>query len=51
MIKVIFECCENMNQYKEEVEFEDDVTDEEIEDAYEDWVWEQVGDKFTWYRK
>lgn len=51
MIKVIFECMENMNQFKEEVEFDDDTTEELIREAYEDWVWEQVGDNFTWYRK
>ena len=51
MIKVIFECNENMNQYKEEQEFDDDATDELIQGAYEDWVWEQVGEHYTWYRK
>ena len=51
MVKVIFECCENMNHYKEEVEFPDDITDEEIGKEYENWVWEQIGDRFTWYRK
>ena len=50
MIKVVFECNENMNQYKEVQEFDDDTTDEVIQGAYEDWVWEQVGDNFTWYR-
>lgn len=51
MITVIFECNENMNKYKEEVEFEDNVTDKEIEEEYENWVWEQIGDRFSWYRK
>lgn len=51
MIKVIFECSENMNQFKEEVEFDDDVTDELIEEAFIDWVWEQVGDHYCWYKK
>ena len=50
MVKVIFKCCENMNKYEEEFEFEDDVTDEEIQEEYADWVWSQVSDNFTWYR-
>lgn len=44
MIKVIFECSENMNKHKEEREFDNDVTEEEIEEAYKEWVWEEVGD-------
>jgi len=51
MIKVIFECNENMNKYEEEFEFEDDVTDEIIREAFEDWVWEQIGDEFGWYKE
>lgn len=50
MIKVIFECSENRNNHEEEYEFEDDATDEEIQKEYEDWVWEQVGDNYTWYK-
>ena len=49
-MKVIFKCSENMNQYEEEQEFDDDVTDDIIQVAYEDWVWEQVEDNFTWYK-
>jgi len=51
MIKVIFECSENQNEHEEEVEFEDDATDDMIQEAYEDWVWEEVGDNYSWYRK
>ena len=51
MIKVIFKCSENMNKYEEEQEFDDDVTDEIIQEAYEGWVWEQVGDNYTWFRE
>jgi hypothetical protein len=40
-----------MNQYEEIFEFEDDVTDEEIEKVYVDWVWEQVNDHFCWYEE
>lgn len=51
MVKVIFECNENMNHYAEEVEFDDDITDEEIDKEFADWVWNQVSDNFTWYKK
>lgn len=51
MIKVVFECNENMNHFKEEFEFDDDVTDKIIEEAFVDWVWEHIGDNFVWYRK
>jgi hypothetical protein len=51
MIKVIFSCSENMNNFKEEVEFPDDVTDEEIREEFEEWVWNEVGDHYSWYRK
>ena len=51
MITVIFKCSENMNQYEDEIEFDNDTTDEEIQEEYENWVWEQIGDRFTWYRK
>ena len=39
------------NRVKEEFEFDGEVTDEFIQEAYEDWVWEIVGDSFTWYEK
>lgn len=50
-MKVIFECNENMNQFKKEVEFDDDITDELIEEEFKTWVWEQVGDYYCWYKK
>jgi len=40
-----------MNEYEEEFEFDDNVTDKEIQEEYENWVWQEVGDRFTWYRK
>lgn len=40
-----------MNKYEEEVEFEDNATDEEIHGYYVEWVWQKVGDNFTWYKK
>jgi hypothetical protein len=40
-----------MNKYKETMDFDDDVTDEIIREAFVDWVWAQVGDNFTWYRE
>ena len=51
MITVIFECTENMNRHHEEVEFEDDATDEEIEKEYIEWVWSEVGHNYCWYRR
>lgn len=37
--------------YEVTMEFEDDATDEEIQKEYVDWVWEQIGDQFTWYEE
>ena len=40
------------NIHREEVEFDDDATEEEIGKEFESWVWEQViGDSVTWYEK
>jgi hypothetical protein len=50
MIKVVFECFENRNEYSEEFEFEDGTTDEQIEEEYKEWVWEQIRDNFGWRR-
>jgi len=51
MFTVIFKCSENMNQHKKEVEFDDDTTEEEIQAEYIEWVWQEVGDRYCWYRK
>lgn len=51
MIQVIFECTEIRNGYKEEMEFEDEVTNEEIEQEWKEWVWDQIRDNFCWYKK
>jgi hypothetical protein len=50
LIKAIFACTENQNQYKEEVEFEDGTTDAEIEEEFNEWVWDKVGDHFYWQK-
>jgi hypothetical protein len=50
LIKVIFACTENQNEYEEEMEFSDETTDEEIEEEYKDWVWNQIEDRFYWKR-
>lgn len=34
-----------------EVEFDDDATEEEINEEWRQWVWEKVSDSFTWYEK
>ena len=39
------------NPIAEEFEFEDNATDKEIMDVFEDWVWNEVGEEFTWYEK
>ena len=51
MIKVIFKCSESRNNHQEEIEFEDDVTEEEIEDEFKEWVWNEIGDHYCWYKK
>lgn len=51
MITVIFRCSENRNQHEEEFEFEDDVTDEEIDKEFTEWVWQEVGDNYSWHKK
>ena len=50
-MKVIFECSENMNEHSEEFEFDDNATDKEIEEEYIEWVWNEIGDRYCWYRK
>jgi hypothetical protein len=37
--------------YTETFEFEDNVTEKEITEAYIDWIVEQSGDEFTWYEE
>lgn len=51
MKKVIFKCNENMNQYEEEMEFDDDATEEDINKEWADWILQQVIDNYTWYYK
>ena len=51
MITVIFRCSENQNQHEEEVEFEDNATEELIREAFVDWVWQEVGDNYSWFKK
>ena len=48
---VIFKCSENRNCHEEEMEFEDGTTDDLIEEEFVEWVWGEVGDNYTWYRK
>ena len=50
-MKVIFSCSENQNQHEEEFEFDDDATEEEIQEEFVTWVWEEVGDHYSWYKK
>jgi hypothetical protein len=39
------------NAIKEEVEYDENVADEEIQKDFEEWVWQQIGDSFGWYDK
>ncbi|TPG88111.1 hypothetical protein EEL32_10115 [Brevibacillus laterosporus] len=39
------------DNHEQEFEFEDDATEKEIGEAFNEWVWEQIGEKFTWYEK
>ncbi|MCY9593738.1 hypothetical protein [Paenibacillus chitinolyticus] len=34
------------NTEREVVEFKDDTTEEEIEKAFDDWVWDRIGSDF-----
>ena len=38
------------NTELETMEFEDDVTDEEIEEEFKGCVWDRIGDQFGWGR-
>lgn len=44
MRKFIF----RFDQYAEEVEFEDDITEEEIEEEYQEWVLNWISDRTEW---
>lgn len=37
--------------YTQKIEFDDNATDEEIGKEYEEWVWNEVADEFTWYKE
>jgi len=50
-LKVIFECWEPMNQHEEEVKFSDDATEEEITEEFKEWVWNEIGDNYSWRLK
>ncbi len=30
------------------IEYDDDITDEQIQEDFEEWVWNEIGDKFYW---
>lgn len=49
---IIFSYTKGWNDViKEEVEFDVDVTDDEIEQAFQAWVWGYIGDNVNWYDK
>ncbi|WP_175405253.1 hypothetical protein [Paenibacillus polymyxa] len=35
--------------YSQVLEFDDAATEADITEAYEEWVWQEVGEQFTWY--
>lgn len=37
--------------FEEVMELDKDTTEEEINEIYVAWVFEQIGDKFTWYEE
>ena len=39
MKKIIFRCCEFPENIQEELEFEDNITEKEIEEKYKEWFW------------
>lgn len=39
------------NCHTEEIEYDDDIEEKQIQSDYEDWVWNRIGDNFTWYEK
>ena len=51
MFTVIFKCSENGKRSEQEFEFEDNVSDDEITEEFESWVWQEVGDSYCWFRK
>lgn len=52
MRKITFEYTKGWNNVeKEEIEFEDNVSDEEIQNEFENWVWGIIGDSVTWYEE
>lgn len=49
---IIFEYYRGWNdKIKEEFEFDIDADEEEIQQVFEDWVWELIGDKVHFYEK
>lgn len=49
MRRIIFECYELRNSFLEEMEFDDETTDEEIEQEWKEWVWDLIRDNYGWY--
>lgn len=48
--RVVFSWNRDYNDTVDEVvEFDMDTPDETIEEEYEQWVWDKIGDIFTWY--
>jgi len=56
MIEITCYCHENMNHYEENIEVDvdenetDEVIEKAINEAYSEWVWNEIGDRFSWER-
>lgn len=52
MRHIVFEYTKGWNDVESVVvEFEDDVTDQEINEEFENWVWGLIGDSVTWFEE
>lgn len=53
MKTIVFKYTRGFNDIvEEEVEFDDNATEEEINQEFHNWVWESIiGDHVTWYEK
>lgn len=52
MKKITFEWQRGLGKHDkvtEVVEFDDEDTEEMIDESFQEWVWDKIGDRFTWY--
>jgi len=52
MKKIVFEYSKGWNDTIIDIlEYKDNVTEEEIQQDFEEWVWNIIGDSMTWYEE